>query len=66
MEAKLTRLTHTIAIQLHLLAESCTICSSCSRRPIRKFLDTPSYTSLYIFVKWHLGSRTNSRCYPYI
>jgi len=28
MAAKLTRLTHKIAMQLHLLAESCTICSS--------------------------------------
>jgi len=35
MAAKLTRLTQKIAIQLHLLAESCTICSSCSRRPVR-------------------------------
>jgi hypothetical protein len=43
MAAKLTRLTHEIAIQLHLVAESCTICSSRSRRPVRKLLDTPSY-----------------------
>jgi hypothetical protein len=43
MAAKFTRLTHKIAIQLHLLAESCTICSSRSRRPVRKLLDTPSY-----------------------
>jgi hypothetical protein len=28
MVAKLTRLTHKIAIQLHLVAESYTICSS--------------------------------------
>jgi hypothetical protein len=41
--AKLTRLTHKIAIQLHLVAESCTICGSRSRRPVRKLLDTPSY-----------------------
>jgi hypothetical protein len=45
MAAKLTRLTHKIAIQLHLVAESCTICSSCSRRPVRKLLDTPSYAA---------------------
>jgi hypothetical protein len=45
MEAKLTRLTHKIAIQLHLVAESCTICSSHSRRPVRKLLDTHSYKS---------------------
>jgi hypothetical protein len=43
MAAKLTRLTHKIAIQLHLMAESCTICSFRSRRPVRKLLHTPSY-----------------------
>jgi hypothetical protein len=32
-----------IAIQLHLVAESCTICSFRSRRPVRKLLDTPSH-----------------------
>jgi hypothetical protein len=42
MAAKLTRLTYKITIQLHLVAESCTICSSRSRRPVRKLLDTPS------------------------
>jgi hypothetical protein len=42
MIVNLTRLTHKIAIQLHLVAESCTICSSYSRRPVRKRLDTPS------------------------
>jgi hypothetical protein len=46
MEATLTRLTHKIAIQLHLVAESYTICSSRSRRPIRKLLDTPSYHNI--------------------
>jgi hypothetical protein len=40
--AKLTRLTHKVAIQLHLMAKSCTICSPRSRRPVRKLLDTPS------------------------
>jgi len=43
MAAKLTRLTHKIAIQLHLVAESYTICSSRSRQPVRKLLDTPLY-----------------------
>jgi hypothetical protein len=43
--AKLTRLTHKIATQLHLVAESCTICTSRSRRPVRKLLDTPSYVT---------------------
>jgi hypothetical protein len=40
---KQTSMTHKIAIQLHLVAESCTICSSRSRRPVRKLSDTPSY-----------------------
>jgi hypothetical protein len=44
MAAKLTRLTHKIAIHLHLVAERCTICSSRSRRPVWKLLDTPSYS----------------------
>jgi len=43
MAAKLTRLTHKTAIQLHVMAESCIIWSSRSRRPVRKLLDTPSY-----------------------
>jgi hypothetical protein len=43
MAAKLTRLTHKIAIQLHLAEESCTICSSRARQPVRKLLDTLSY-----------------------
>jgi len=44
MAGKLTRLTHKIAIQLHLVAECSTICRSRSRRPVRKLLDTLSYT----------------------
>jgi hypothetical protein len=43
MASKLTILTHTIAIQLHLVAECCTICSSRSTRPGQKLLDIPSY-----------------------
>jgi hypothetical protein len=46
MAAKLTRLTHKIAVQLHLVAESSIICSCRSRRPVRKLLDTPSYVLL--------------------
>jgi len=42
MVAKLTRLTDNVAIQMHLVAESRTICSSRSRRPVWKVLDTPS------------------------
>jgi hypothetical protein len=40
---KRTRLTHKTALQLHLVSGRCTICSSRSRRPVRKLLDTPSY-----------------------
>jgi hypothetical protein len=36
MAAILVRLTHKMAMQLHLVAESCTICSSRSRRPVLK------------------------------
>jgi len=42
MVAKLIRMTHKTAIQLHQMAESCISCSSRSRRPVRKLLDTPS------------------------
>jgi hypothetical protein len=45
MATYLTRLTHKIRIQLHVVAESCTTCSSYSRRPVRELLDTPSYSS---------------------
>jgi hypothetical protein len=45
MATKLTRMTHEIAIQLHLVAESCTIYSSRSRLPVWKLLDTPSYNT---------------------
>jgi hypothetical protein len=40
--AKLIRPTHKIVIQLYLVAESCTICSSRSRQPVLGLLDTPS------------------------
>jgi len=43
MAAKLTRLAQKIAILLHLVAQSCTICRSRFRRPVRKLLDTHSY-----------------------
>jgi len=45
MAAKVTRLTHKIATQLQLVTEGCTICSSRSRRPVWKLLETPSYTT---------------------
>jgi hypothetical protein len=47
MVTKLPTLTNKIAIQLHLVAESCTICSSRSRRPVRKLSDSPSYLGYY-------------------
>jgi len=50
MAAKFTRLTHKMAIQLNLVAEMCIICSSRSRRPVRKLLDKPSY-SIYMEVR---------------
>jgi hypothetical protein len=50
MAAKLTRLTHIIAIQLNLVAERCTICISLSRWPVRKLLDTPSYVSVFFLL----------------
>jgi hypothetical protein len=37
--AKLIRLTHKTAMQLHLVAENCTICSSRSRWPVRKLFE---------------------------
>jgi hypothetical protein len=46
MAAKLTRLTHRIPLQMHLVAESSTICSSRSRLPVRKLLDTASYVDV--------------------
>jgi len=56
MAAKLFRLTpHKIAIQLHLVAESCTIHSPRSRRPVRKLFDTP----LYIFTNLGDGFSRN-------
>jgi len=52
MVAKCTRLTHKIEIQLHLVAKSCTICSSCSRQPVWKLLDTPSYILKEVMMGW--------------
>jgi hypothetical protein len=49
MAAKLTRLTQ--AIQVHLVAESCTICSSRSGRPVRKLSDVPSYFEVLCWLK---------------
>jgi len=45
MAAKLTRMTHKIPIQLHLVTERYTIRSFRSKRPVWKLLDTSSYHS---------------------
>jgi len=50
MAAKLTRLTSKIAIQLHLVAETYTICISRCRRPVRKLLDTSSCVCVCVCV----------------
>jgi hypothetical protein len=52
MAAKLTRLTHKIVIQLHLVTESCTICSSRSRQPVRKLLVTLPYSYLNFCLRY--------------
>jgi hypothetical protein len=61
MAAKLTRLTHKIEVQLHPVAESCTTCSSRSRRPVRKLLVTPSY----IFVAYQKLFTSGSQVIPH-
>jgi hypothetical protein len=64
MAAKLTRLTHKTAIQLQVMAESCTICSSRSRRTVRQLLDTPSQTEilpLYVVKLYLIASIMNFR-----
>jgi hypothetical protein len=57
MAAKLTTLTYKIAIQLRLVEENGTICSSCSRWQVRKVLDTSSYISMFFshylsYLRW--------------
>jgi hypothetical protein len=48
MATILTGLTYKIAVQLHLVVESCTIYSSHSRRPVLKLLGTPSHIALVV------------------
>jgi len=43
MATKLTRLTHKIVMQLYVVAQSYTVCSYGSRRPVRKLLNISSY-----------------------
>jgi hypothetical protein len=66
MAAELTRLTHRRAIQLHLVAESCTICSSRSRRSVRKLSDTPSYVCVHACVCALTSARARVYIYIYI
>jgi hypothetical protein len=54
MAIELTRLTHKIAIQLYLVAESCTICNSRSRLPVRKLLDTFVNETSCLYSKFRL------------
>jgi hypothetical protein len=66
MAAKLTRLIYKITIQLHLVAESCTICSSRSRRVVRKLLDTPSCAVTFFFLYRFVDKYSAHRQFPSI
>jgi hypothetical protein len=62
MAAKLTILTHKIAVQLHLVTESCTICSSRPRRPVPSYIVTYStYTKMWVNV-WLYNMNINVTC----
>jgi hypothetical protein len=50
MAAKLNRLTHKIAIRLHLVVESCIIYSSHSRRPVGNFWIHPRMLLLTMLI----------------
>jgi hypothetical protein len=58
MAVKLTRLTHKMTIQLQLVAENCTICSSRARWPVRKLLDIPSYVFVTSYLDTHSDNFT--------
>jgi hypothetical protein len=51
MAAKLTRLTHKIAIQLHLVAESCTICILAPGGQSGNFWIHPRIRILYLYIR---------------
>jgi hypothetical protein len=51
MATELTRLTHKVEIQLYLVAESCTICTSRSRQPVRKLLNTTLYVCVCVCIR---------------
>jgi hypothetical protein len=65
MAANLTRLTHKIAIRLHLVAESCTACSSRFRRPVRKLVDTLSHGKVEVKLHAFLTSELNGGEWSY-
>jgi hypothetical protein len=55
--------THKIAIQLHLVAESCTICSSRSRQPLCVYVRTYVRGCIQKFLDWPPRARTTAtRC----
>jgi len=58
MAAKLTRLTHKIAIHLYLVAENYNICSSYYRRPVRKLLVTHFYSKTEQLIVLQQASET--------
>jgi hypothetical protein len=61
MAAKLAWMTHKIVIQLHLVAESCTICGSHTRQLIGKLLDTPSYINDVVISPLETGTRLSQK-----
>jgi hypothetical protein len=66
MAAQLTRLTHKIAIQLHLMAESCTICSLAPGGQSGNFWIHPLSALLHVlFGLQCLGLSSDSR-FPYL
>jgi hypothetical protein len=61
MAAKLTRLTNKIAIQLRLMAESYSICSSRSWRTVQKLLGTLSYKFIEPFFTTEYEGKSKSK-----
>jgi hypothetical protein len=51
MAANLTRLNHKISIQVQVVAVSCSVCNSSTRRPVRKRLGTPSYCEIFLSLR---------------
>jgi hypothetical protein len=61
MATKRTRLTQKLAIQLHIVVETCTICSLRSRPPVRKLLNTPSYVNTIFIQDFYITSLDGKR-----